>query len=178
MSQKRETQFSILASSKKQRTGPDQIGPALKKIAKCIGVASKFEKALELVLELLRKGHISASHSEALFEVIAIAMLDKTITQQVKFRKGFCKLISAVVKIANLFTESQKQQIEVYQIWTLCRNELLTDDSFAFGKNMNKFKQLVLELPVSSQEDDEILSQWSEKMVLFFNCLIVSKTVV
>eukprot|EP00210_Caulerpa_lentillifera_P006693 g6396.t1 len=43
--------------------------------------------------------------------------------------------------------------------------ELLTDDSFTFGKNMNKLRQLVIALPVvNSSQDEDAQTQWTQKM--------------
>lgn len=69
-------------------------------------------------------------------------MLNRSVCSQPEYRKSYCKLISAAVELASLLTEQEKQQLEVYQIWTLCMSEVFTDDSFAFGKNMSKFKAL------------------------------------
>lgn len=157
-------------SAKKQKTREaqggvkDQVATALRKIRCYVGVPSKFNKAAKLLLSLLQQGHVTASYSMLFFEVLACSMLDRNACLVAEYRKSYCKLVAEAVKLASMFGQLQRKQLEVYQIWTICRNELNTDDSFVFGKNMSKLRELALQLPVCSEDDETALTNWSKKM--------------
>ena len=110
-----------------------------------------------------------------------IAMMDKDASLATEHRKGYCKLITEGVKLASLFTPSQKKMLEVFQIWTICRSELNTDDSFLFGKNMSRLRvlrfcsllllldylfaqEMALQLPACTEADDAAILRWKQKM--------------
>ena len=73
-------------------------------------------------------------------EVVGLAMVDRKVCGRAEYRKGYCKLVTTAVEMATMFSPVQKKQLEVYQIWTICRSELQTDDSFVFSKSMSKMR--------------------------------------
>jgi hypothetical protein len=58
---------------------------------------------------------------------------------------------------AQLFTQRQKGQLDVYGLWAVLRGQLLTDDSFVYNRALGRIKDSVRHLPEARDEDDEAL---------------------
>jgi hypothetical protein len=56
-----------------------------------------------------------------------------------------------------LFSLRQKSQLDVYGIWAVMRNQLLTDDSFMFSRVVGQVKTSISHLVEATEEDDEAL---------------------
>lgn len=56
-----------------------------------------------------------------------------------------------------LFSARERAHLDVLGIWAVLRNQLRTDDSFAFNKVVTRLKAMASELPEASEEDDAAL---------------------
>ena len=57
-----------------------------------------------------------------------------------------------------IFTPREQSQLDVYGTWGARRNELYTDDSFAFNKTIKGIKDSILHLE-DATEDQELALQ-------------------
>jgi hypothetical protein len=74
---------------------------------------------------------------------------DPTRSNDPLLAREYSKLFTVASKRPELFTAPQRAQLDVYGIWAVVLNQLLTtDDSFMFSKTVNTIKEMISELPM------------------------------
>lgn len=87
------------------------------------------------------------SHRYELFAAIKAAYAHPEHCIDPLLRKDYVRLTKAIaLRAEGVLSKQQRTQLEVYSIWALLRNELFTDDSFAYNKVVAKIKTTVAEL--------------------------------
>eukprot|EP00887_Chlorella_sp_A99_P008277 scaffold12.g8277.t1 len=148
--------------------GPkDQVAAALRKIVGHIGQPKKFVKASGLLRELMsqarppprrRVGALRPFHGPMLFSALKAAMRDPAQAADPLLAREYSRLFqAAAAKAAGLFVLAEREQLDVYGVWTVLRGQLGTDDSFQFNKVVARLKEMVAELPEATEADDEVL---------------------
>ncbi|KAK9799798.1 hypothetical protein WJX73_010639 [Symbiochloris irregularis] len=142
----------------------DPVAEALAKIAGFISSPKKFHKASALLRQLLQDGKVTQLQGKLLFEALKASMLDPDLSCEPDFAKEYSKLFTAASKQALLFSMREQAQLDVYGLWAVIRNQLGTDDSFAFNKTLNRIKDSISNLPVADDEADSALVRVQERM--------------
>lgn len=108
------------------------------------------------------------------FAALQAAMTTPSTSHDPLLARDYSKLFTLASKHAALFTKAQRAQLDVYGIWAVVRNQLLTDDSFLFNKTCTTIKKLIEELPVSRTEEERGnglrggKEEWSEEERLYW----------
>ena len=58
-----------------------------------------------------------------------------------------------------LFSVREQAQLDVYGLWAVIRNQLGTDDSFAFNKTLTRIKESIGNLAVADAETEVALNR-------------------
>lgn len=113
-----------------------EVGPALLKIANHISNPAKFVKASGLLRQLITSGVLSCVHRAELFAAMRAAFSNPDRANDPALRRDYRRLVNAFCNGVppDVLAPAQGAHLEVYQIWTLQRGELSTDDNFAFNK--------------------------------------------
>jgi len=133
-----------------------EIVAALQRITSHISNPKKFCKAAELLRQLLTQlpgGALdihNRNHGNAVFTALVASMEeDPTRSNDPLLAREYSKLFTAASKHPELFTAPQRAQLDVYGLWAVVLNQLLTtDDSFMFSKAANTIKEMISELPI------------------------------
>jgi hypothetical protein len=98
-------------------------------------------------------------HRNELFATVKAAFTHPEHCIDPLLRKDYARLVKALtVRAEGVLSRQQRAQLEVYSIWALLRNELFTDDSFAYNKVVGKIKAAVGEL---SDADEQQEAAWN-----------------
>lgn len=65
-----------------------------------------------------------------------------------------------------IFSAREKEQLDVYGLLAVVRNQLQTDDNFVLNRILTRVKTSIEHLPEASDEDDRV---YRYLQVLFFN---------
>uniref|UniRef100_A0A383VTR0 Uncharacterized protein n=1 Tax=Tetradesmus obliquus TaxID=3088 RepID=A0A383VTR0_TETOB len=131
----------------------DQISAALTKIRHHIGNSSKFSKASQLLRQLLDA--VDKGHRNELFATIKAAFANPEHCIDPLLCKDYVRLAKALsLRAEGVLSRQQRAQLEVYCTWALLRNELFTDDSFAYNKVAGKIKAAVAALADADEEQE------------------------
>ncbi|WIA08282.1 hypothetical protein OEZ85_007725 [Tetradesmus obliquus] len=131
----------------------DQISAALTKIRHHIGNSSKFSKASQLLRQLLDA--VDKAHRNELFATIKAAFANPEHCIDQLLRKDYVRLAKALsLRAEGVLSRQQRAQLQVYCTWALLRNELFTDDSFAYNKVVGKIKAAVAALADADEEQE------------------------
>lgn len=132
------------------RPDVDEVAAALARIAGYISQEKKFPTACKLLIQLLsREDVLEKRHGPLLFDALKAAMLDPHRAVTPLVAREYSKLFSLGSTRSELFTSDQLAQLDVYELWAVVRNQLKTDDSFAFNRTIRHIKKLITELPES-----------------------------
>lgn len=134
----------------------DQVSAALRRITSHISNPKKFCKASELLRQLLCQSPSGAldvhncTHGNAVFTALVASMEENpTRSNDPLVAREYSKLFTVASKHPELFTAPQRAQLDVYGLWAVVLNQLLTtDDSFMFSKTVNTIKGMISKLPV------------------------------
>ena len=58
-----------------------------------------------------------------------------------------------------LFSAREQAQLDVYGLWAVLRNQLTTDDNFAFNRTLNRIKDSISHLDVAGSETEAALAR-------------------
>jgi hypothetical protein len=95
------------------------------------------------------------SHRNELFATVKAAFVHPEHCIDPLLRKDYARLIKALtLRAEGILSRQQRAQLEVYSVWALLRNELFTDDSFAYNKVVGKIKAAVAELADADEEQE------------------------
>jgi hypothetical protein len=98
-------------------------------------------------------------HRNELFATIKAAFANPEHCIDPLLRKDYARLAKALtLRAEGVLSRQQRAQLDVYSIWALLRNEMFTDDSFAYNKVVGKIKAAVAEL---SDADEEQEAAWN-----------------
>jgi hypothetical protein len=154
-----ETIESVPPSAKEEQQPPsklvDPILAALHRITSHIANPKKFTKASELLRQLLTQSPSALDvsnrrHGNAVFTALVASMEeDPSKSNDPLLAREYSKLFTVASKRPELFTPAQRAQLDIYGLWAVVLNQLLTtDDSFMFSKTVNTIKEMISELPV------------------------------
>jgi hypothetical protein len=94
-------------------------------------------------------------HRNELFATIKAAFANPEHCIDPLLRKDYVRLAKALTLRAEVvLSRQQRAQLEIYSTWALLRNELFTDDSFAYNKVVGKIKAAVAELLDADEEQE------------------------
>ena len=129
----------------------DQVLAAIHRITSHISNPKKFCKVSELLRQLLSQSNdLRQHHGNAIFSALVASMEeDPTRSNDPLLAIEYSKLFTVASKHPELFSAAQRAQLDVYGLWAVILNQLLTtDDSFTFSKTVNTIKEMMSELPV------------------------------
>lgn len=132
----------------------EQIVGAMQKIASHIGNPSKFSKASKLALQLLQSGGVTKETVDLFFDILKVSMLSPNLATEPSLRQGYHDLFSAVSEQFDCFSQPQQAQLQVWFLWALVANDLLTDDTFVFSKAACRVRQCISSLPNATAAED------------------------
>lgn len=94
-------------------------------------------------------------HRNELFATIKAAFANPEHCIDPLLRKDYVRLAKALsLRAEGVLSRQQRAQLEVYCTWALLRNELFTDDSFAYNKVAGKIKAAVAALADADEEQE------------------------
>ncbi|XP_052203318.1 uncharacterized protein LOC127808756 isoform X2 [Diospyros lotus] len=131
-----------------------QVIEAMQKIASHIKNPSKFGKASKLAIQLIQAGSVKPGTSEYFFAILESAMASPTACNDTSVRADYHVLFSAAQDAVESFSKRQRNQFNSWMIRAVVANDLFTDDSFVFSKATGRIKEAILDLPVTTKDED------------------------